>query len=97
LNGFQVKSFHSPQRALKEYKSQTIDVVITDYNLPGMTGLDILKTIHRKKNDTPVIIISGEQNKDIAARALQFGASAFFPKPLDIKAVIGILKKLTRK
>jgi DNA-binding NtrC family response regulator len=97
LNGFQVKSFHSPRRALKEYKSSAIDVVITDYHLPGMTGMDILKTIHRKKSDTPVIIISGEQEKDIASRSLQFGASAFLPKPLNIKAVIAILKKLTKK
>ncbi len=97
LNGFQVRSFHSPRQALKEYNSQTIDVVITDYHLPGMTGMDILKTIHRKKSDTPVIIISGEQEKDIASRSLQFGASAFFPKPLNIKAIITILKKLTKK
>jgi DNA-binding NtrC family response regulator len=97
LNGFQVRSFHSPHQALKEYNPRTIDAVITDYHLPGMTGMDILKAIHRKKSDIPVIIISGEQEKDIASRSLQFGASAFFPKPLNIKAVITILKKLTKK
>lgn len=97
LNGFQVRSFHSPRRALKEYNSMTIDAVITDYHLPGMTGMDILKAIHRKKSDIPVIIISGEQKKDIASRSLQLGASAFLTKPLNIKTVIAILKKLTKK
>jgi DNA-binding NtrC family response regulator len=97
LNGFQVRSFHSPRKALKEYNPLTIDVVITDYHLPGMTGMDILKAIHRKKKDTPVIIISGEQEINIASHSLQLGASAFFPKPLNIKAIITILKKLTKK
>lgn len=97
LNGFQVRSFHSPHQALKEYNPRTIDVIITDYHLPGMTGMEILKAIHHKKKDIPVIIISGEHEKNIASRFLQLGAYAFFPKPLDIKTIITILKKLTKK
>lgn len=97
LNGFEVRSFQSPRRALREYNPQAIDAVITDYHLPGMNGMDILKAIHRKKSDTPVIIISGEPEKDIASRSLQYGASAFFPKPLNIRDIINLLKKLTKK
>jgi DNA-binding NtrC family response regulator len=97
LNGFTVRSFHSPRQALREYKPQAIDAVITDYHLPGMTGMDILKAIHSKKSDTPVIIISGEPGKDLASRSLQFGATAFFTKPLNIKDIITLLKKLTKK
>ena len=95
LEGFQVRDFDTPARALSEYNPQAIDVVITDYYLPGMTGIELLKEIHRRKIDVPVIIISGAPKKNtIEHISLKAGACAFFSKPLDIRHVITRIKQL---
>jgi two-component system phosphoglycerate transport system response regulator PgtA len=95
LEGFFVRDFDSPTRALNEYNPNAIDVVITDYYLPGMTGIEFLKEIHRRKIDVPVIIISGAHKKNTIERiSLKAGACAFFSKPLDIQHLIARIKRL---
>ena len=92
LEGFRVSDFDNPTRALAEYNPYTIDVVISDYYLPGMTGIELLKEIHRRKSDAPVIIISGAPKKNTIERiSLKAGACAFFSKPLDIRQLIARL------
>jgi DNA-binding response OmpR family regulator len=88
LNGFNVRSFDSPEQAIIEYDPGNIDVVITDYHFPVVKGTEILKEIHRKKPHTPVIIITADQEKDIETVSLEAGAYAFFRKPLNIEAII---------
>jgi two-component system phosphoglycerate transport system response regulator PgtA len=95
LEGFHVRDFDTPARALSQYNPHAIDVVITDYYLPGMTGIELLKEIHRRKTDVPVIIISGAPKKNTIERiSLKAGACAFFSKPLDIRQVIARIKQL---
>jgi len=95
LEGFQVKDFETPAQALDEYNPYAIDVIITDYYLPGMTGIELLKEIHRRKTDAPVIIISGAPKKNaIESISLKAGACAFFSKPLDIRLMITRLAQL---
>lgn len=97
LHGFNVRSFESPVQALQIFQEnpRSIDVVITDYHLPGMTGTDLLKKIHLEKPHAPVIIISGGSIKNIKTICRKAGARAFFSKPLNIKQVISKLKQLT--
>ena len=96
LEGFHVRDFDTPARALSEYNPHAIDVVITDFYLPGMTGIELLKEIHRRKIGVPVIIISGVPKKNAIERiSLKAGACAFFSKPLDIRHVIARIKQLT--
>jgi DNA-binding NtrC family response regulator len=95
LEGFRVRNFDTPTQALSEYNPYTIDIVITDYYLPGMTGIELLKEIHRRKTDAPVIIISGAPKKNTIERiSLKAGACAFFAKPLDIRHMIARLMQL---
>ena len=96
LEGFHIRDFDNPGRALSQYNPHAIDVVITDFYLPGMTGIELLKEIHRRKKDVPVIIISGAPGKVTIERiSLKAGACAFFSKPLDIRRVISRIKQLT--
>ena len=96
LNGFNVRAFLSPGEAIREYNPQTIDVVVSDYHLPRMKGTTLLKEIHQKKADAPVIIFTGDPEKNLETFALQAGANAFLRKPFDIKEIIAIIKKLSR-
>ena len=91
LNGFNVQSFDSPDQAIRRYNPQKVDVVISDYHLPGMKGTEFLK-----KTNAPVIIVTGDPKKNIKKLSLQAGACAFFTKPVNIKKIIAKIKQLSR-
>jgi DNA-binding NtrC family response regulator len=94
LAGFRVCEFACPVRALQAYDPQTIDVVITDYCLPGMNGIDLLKKIRQIHREAQVMVISGALKGDARTLSLKAGACAFFPKPLNIHHVITRIKKI---
>lgn len=56
------------------------DLVISDYFMPGASGLDLLKVVKEKKPDIPVIIMSGLMREDFAVTAMKSGASDFISK-----------------
>jgi DNA-binding NtrC family response regulator len=97
LNGFNVRAFLTPREAIREYNPKTFDVVITDYHLPQMKGTALLKKIRQKKADAPVIIFTGDPGKNLETFALQAGAGAFLRKPFEIKEIIAIIKKLSKR
>jgi DNA-binding NtrC family response regulator len=95
MYGYDVRAFESPDKAVRAYNPDTIDIVITDFHLPGMTAIDIIKKIHKKKNTTPIIVTSGDEEQEIASLCLEAGACAFFHKPLDVHQIIEIMKSIT--
>lgn len=97
LNGFNVQGFVSPSRAIHQYDPNSVDAVITDFHFPKMKGTEVVKAIHRKKDDAPVIVITGDQDKHIETISLQTGASAFFRKPLEINKIIATLERFGKK
>jgi DNA-binding NtrC family response regulator len=97
LYGFEVTGFQSPDEAIAYFSPGSVDVVVTDYNLDGTTGTSVIKQIHQKQNDIPVIVISGGARKKVEPLCLNAGAAGFFSKPLDIgqlaAGIISIIKK----
>jgi len=59
------------------------DLVITDKNLPGISGLDVLREVKRRSPDTDVILMTGYASVDSAVGALNDGAAAYLQKPFD--------------
>lgn len=97
LNGFNVRVFPAPQQALQNYDPSNTDAVITDFHFLAMKGDDVIKKIHGNKNNTPVIVITGDTADDIETRSRKAGAYAFFRKPLDIVEIITALLELNKK
>lgn len=95
LNGFKVQTSQSPTEALTLFNPETTDLVITDFHLPDMTGIEILRYIHKIKQETPVIIVSGDHKRQIRVKSLKGGAYGFFYKPLNINKIITRLKDFT--
>ena len=97
--GYRVSAFTLATAALKHYKSAPwdIDVVVTDLNMPGLSGLDVLREIRAVRPNLPVIIGSGNMPPDIVADAERSGARATFDKqntlevlPLLLANVLGL-------
>jgi len=66
-----------------------VNMIITDYSMPGMTGYDLLKKIKEseKLKDIPVVIMSSENIPSRISRCLEDGAEDFFLKPVQLSDV----------
>lgn len=68
------------------------DLVLLDYNMPGMNGLDGLNQTLILDGGQRVALISGEATREIAERALEAGAAGFVPKTLPAKSMINAVR-----
>lgn len=64
------------------------DLILLDYNMPGMNGLEGLAQARATAPGVPVAIISGTTQRDLAEAALQAGAAGFIPKTLASRAMV---------
>ncbi|MBK7858947.1 MAG: response regulator [Archangiaceae bacterium] len=71
------------ESAVKAIWEKGFHVVITDKNLPGMGGLEVMQRIKELAPETDVVMITGYSSKEAAMRALELGASAYIEKPFD--------------
>lgn len=85
-DGIIVKSFSSPVEALDWVHTNPPDLILLDYLMEEMSGLDVLKQIrqNRQLEDTPVIFVTGATDESIRYQALDCGATDFITKPLDV-------------
>lgn len=68
------------------------DLVLLDYEMPGMNGLDGLEKIMEQVGRKPVALISGSANKAIAEKALDLGAAGFLPKTMAAASLVNAVK-----
>jgi DNA-binding NtrC family response regulator len=75
----------SAQSALEhlEEKVGTITLVLSDINMPGMSGLDLLQKIKEKFNDLPVWMITAYHDAENYQQALDYGCTDYLTKPID--------------
>ncbi|MBN4057092.1 sigma-54-dependent Fis family transcriptional regulator [bacterium AH-315-J21] len=70
-----------------------VDVLMLDVNLPSMSGLDLLKRIHKDHEKLPIIIISGDVSTENAIEAMREGAFEYLTKPFEIDRLIGAVNR----
>ncbi len=93
LDGYEVESATSGQEALDYLNERSFDVVLTDVNMPEVTGFDVLNTVTNNHADTAVILITGYGQIEGAVRAIKEGAYDYITKPLIDDSVKMILNR----
>jgi len=80
-----VRSFSDPVAALQWAKDASPDLVITDYKMPNMDGVEFIQWLRQIPSckDVPVVVITCVEDKSIRYRALEAGATDFLYKPID--------------
>jgi diguanylate cyclase (GGDEF)-like protein len=77
----------SAEEALTALADETFDLVISDIDMGGMSGLELVPRVHSLSPDTVVVMISGNSDIEFAIEALRVGAFDYISKPIDIRHV----------
>ncbi len=80
--GFEVDLVSDASEAATLFMSASYDAVVSDINLPGGTGVDLLRTIRAYNLDVPVILVTGSPSLETAIEAVELGAFRFLLKPV---------------
>ena len=91
--GFDVHSAQTPSRALELLATRPFDVVLTDLNMPGMSGTDLCRRINETVPHVPVVLVTAFGSIDSAVDAMRAGAYDFLTKPFDVDAVALVLRR----
>lgn len=100
---FSMDFAHSGEEALARVEMDhdcKLILVLSDINMPGMTGLELLPKLRALRPDVPVVLITAYGDETSLRRALEAGAAGLLPKPLDFERlrqeIEGLLSDLVR-
>lgn len=85
------------EEAWRLVSSKPVDLLITDKNLPGMNGLELVRRVKLARPETAAVVITGYGSKEAAIEALELGVEAFIEKPFDIDALEQLVVRLLAK
>lgn len=80
MDGLAAKSVDSAEAAVELLEKSPFDVILCDYSMPGMNGLDFLKWMKERQIDTPVLMLTGAGSESIAVEAMKSGAYDYLRK-----------------
>jgi two-component system, NtrC family, response regulator AtoC len=91
--GYVVDTANDGSEALKKLESSRPDLIILDYMMPGLSGLDVLKELRKREDDTPVVMITAYGTVERAVEAMKGGAYDFITRPFDPDHIALVVQK----
>lgn len=93
--GYDVKIETDSNQGISLYNSFNPDLVIVDINMPGISGLEIVKYIRNSKNaETPIMVLSGNTQDAIITTGFELGINDYMKKPLSLNEICARVKRL---
>jgi two-component system chemotaxis response regulator CheY len=94
--GHEVTEAADGNKALAEAKGKKFDLVITDVNMPGMNGIDLVKSLRAldEFKFTPILVLTTESGQDVKSRGREVGATGWIVKPFSPEVLIQTLRKV---
>ena len=87
----ELTSLTDPKEARKQIEGQIVDILITDLEMPGVNGLELLRCAKRRNACTQVLFMTGHSTLHALTDALESGASDYLLKPLDQAQLIKLV------
>ncbi|WP_207060812.1 sigma-54 dependent transcriptional regulator [Motiliproteus sp. SC1-56] len=97
LAGYQVKALESAEPALADVSFDWPGVLVTDINMPGIDGLELLERVQAIDPDLPVILITGHGDISMAVNAIRGGAYDFIEKPFPADLLTDVVRRAMEK
>lgn len=94
--GYNVREFSSAQAAL-QYMSESdekVDIIITDLNMPGMSGIEFLSKVRQRKPETFVLLMTAYASVSTAVEAMKLGAYDYISKPFSIEELLLSIERI---
>ena len=92
--GCQLLALETAEEGIEALKGQTYDIIMVDYRLPGMDGLEFLKRIQKTQPNALKVLITAYKSKGVVAAALKIGIQDFIEKPFTTKTIEESLTRL---
>lgn len=94
LSKYQVVEAENAESALQVLSQTTINLIVSDVQMPGMDGHELLKTVKRQYPDTPFVLITAFGNVPRAVEAIRDGAADYIIKPFEAEVLIEMVNRL---
>jgi len=95
--GYSCFGCQSGQEALHLMNTQGFDVVLCDVQMPGMSGLELLRLVREKHPCTALVMITGEGDVRVGVQALKEGADDYLLKPLNLNTVLASVNEVLER
>ena len=95
-NNYSVDAVYDGQEALDYLDSENYDGVILDWMMPKMDGLEVLQSMRRKGNTTPVLFLTARSDIDDKVLGLDSGANDYLTKPFATQELMARIRAMTR-
>ncbi len=98
LRGYRVVGYTDQRLALDAISADpaAFDVVVTDYNMPGMQGLDVAREVRAIRADLPVAVTSGYIDEELRFSAAAAGVRELIPKPFAMQDFFAVIERLAQ-
>jgi len=96
-SGYDVDWVVSGTEAERVLQSTEFDLILLDLNLPGKSGLELLRGLRGRKKPVPVLIVSARDETDDRVRGLDLGADDYLTKPFDLSELEARVRALLRR
>lgn len=83
--------------ALEKYNTNSIDLIITDINMPKMTGLELSKEIRKQDSEIPIIILSAHNEDSFFMESIRYGVNGYLLKPIEVEQFMNLLTSIIEK
>jgi DNA-binding response OmpR family regulator len=96
-SGYTVDAAINGALAYASLMANTFDLVVLNLTLPAIDGIEILRRLRSRNNDTPVFILADPEDRDECVRSLDLGADDFLVKPLGIHELEARIRAILRR
>ncbi|MDH5560736.1 MAG: sigma-54 dependent transcriptional regulator [Deltaproteobacteria bacterium] len=91
--GFQVKTTQDPEEAVSLIKAQEFDLMIADYRMPKMNGLELIRKVREIDPIVAIIMVSAYGSIETAVEIIKAGASEYLTKPIDLEELMLLIDR----